>query len=276
MSRVRALPLLLAVALLLAGCASKEEPVAVNEVAPGIVSGTVTDAALTPLVGVNVSVEGTNESALTDAAGAFRLLLPPGEHLLLATFEGYRVAALRANVVSDATAALAFTLDPIPREEPSSMSLEAEGLLGCRVLVDAGGERTLVPCGQQDPNERTRLAFPVTTVDALGGAVVEVVWEPRSAAGRALAVTVSRGASEEALVLGASEGEGRAVISLPSRLLAEMAAGDELLVDVTPAGSLTDEEANVDAALVIQQPFTVYVTLFYRQEPPGGFSVLDG
>lgn len=267
---------LLIAAILLSGCTKPDEPVVASEVLPGVVMGTVTDVALVPLAGVNVTVEGANQSALTDATGAFRFELPPGEHVLLAALAGYKVGAQRASVASAQTAALAFVLEQLPKEEPYSVPQEANGLLGCRALLVASGEATDVPCGANDPNERARLEFPVDTVEELGGAVVEAVWEPSSSAGATLQLTVSRASGSELVPLGVAEGEERIAIALPARLLADLQAGESLVAELAAAGSLTDEEAGVDGAIVVQQPFTVYVTLFYRSEPPAGYSAVEG
>lgn len=272
---MRALPLLLVLAALAAGCAKPDEPVAANAVLPGLVVGTVSDAALTPLAGANVSVEGANQSMLADGSGAFRFTLPPGEHVLLASLAGYKVAALRANVVSDQTATLAFTLEPLPKDAPYRVAQEAKGLVGCRVLVERAGERTLVPCGAQDPNERTRADFAVDTVEELGGAVVELAWEPASQASGTMELVVSRAAGGKLVPIAASRGSGHVALPIPARLLGDLQPGDALVAEVTPAGSLTDDEAGADASVIAQQPFTLYVTLFYREEPPGGYSAMD-
>lgn len=57
----------------------------------GAVSGTVTDAgSLVPMQGVEVLVEGSERSAVTDENGAYRLReLPPGEYVLIFQSTGY-------------------------------------------------------------------------------------------------------------------------------------------------------------------------------------------
>lgn len=272
--RVLARSAWMAVAILLtaslAGCAKDDEPVAAQEVVPGHIVGTVTDVALLPLVGAAVRVEGTNLSAATDAAGGFGFELPPGEYLVLVELAEHKPAAQRASVASSSIASLAFALEAIPRIVPRVDVAEGAGFVACAVMVSNAGAQTDVPCGESDPNARTALEFGLSRTVGFEGVVVELVWEPATA-GDALALVVSKPGGEP-VELARAEGSGRVSVTLPPRLVEGM---DALRIDVGSAGGLTDDEATFDAGFALQQDFLVYVSQFYNQAPPAGYTAVQ-
>lgn len=272
----RAAVLALLVAPLLAGCASDEPAVSLETLSLGIIAGTVTDAALTPLEGAVVRIDGANESATTDASGAFALRVPPGEYLVLASYDAHRGGALRAAPGPGETARLAFTLAALPTERPEVVVAEQHGLISCGATVGLADQETDAACGGSDPNQRTSLRFGIDATHGLSGAVIEVAWEPSTEAAGRLRVLVSTGEGEAATLLAASEGDGHVLISLPARVLeGALAPGATLDIQVAPTGSLTDEEAGIDAGAAFQQPFAAYLSMFYHQAQPTGYSVLQ-
>jgi iron complex outermembrane receptor protein len=78
------------------------------------VSGAVRDTAGRPLAGAVISVAGGAANVRADADGAFRLLLPPGEHTLRVSQPGYEAATRRLRVSSDLTG-VDFDLAPLYR-----------------------------------------------------------------------------------------------------------------------------------------------------------------
>lgn len=265
----------LLVAAALAGCFGDGPELAASSVALGRIQGTVTDVGLRPLEGAQVRLDGTERSTTTDATGAFSFDVPEGEYLALATAPGHRGSAQRAHALASAPASLAFALAPLPTERPSVEVTEGKGLLACRALVEQGPERHEAACASNDPNERPALAFPVGP-EGLEGVVVELSWEPTSASARRLRLTVSTG-GDDPVALAVTEGAGHATVTLPARILEPLfAAGGELIVTASPAGSFTDEEATADVGLALQQPFVVYFSAFRHMAPPAGYTVLDG
>lgn len=266
---------LVALAPALAGCASNEASVSLDTLSLGTIAGTVTDAGLTPLAGAVVRLDGRNDSVSTDATGAFAFTAPPGEYLVLATLDGYRGGALRAAPGPGETARLAFALSLIPRERPDIVVAEQHGLISCGATVIVGEEAHPAACGGNDPNQRTRVAFTVGPTHGLAGAVVEVVWEPHSEAASWFEATVLSGEGDATAEIAGAAGERHVVISIPGRVLEGVITdGSTLVVDVAPTGSLADEEAGVDGGAVVQQEFTVYLSLFYFQTQPVGYSVV--
>lgn len=270
-----ALGLVLLAPLLLAGCASDEPAVALETLSLGTITGTVTDGSLKPLAGAEVRLDGANETTRTDEAGSFSLRATPGEYLVLASLDGYRGGALRASPGPGETARLAFVLAPIPTQTPEVVVAEQHGLLSCGATVVVAEEEHDAACGGSDPNARSRVAFPVDATDGLMGAVVEVEWDAHTELAGWFDVTVTTGEGDAATFLGASEGDGRVTISIPGRVLeGAVRAGSVLAVEVAPTGSMTDEEAGIDAGAVFQQPFVVYLSLFYHQVQPTGYTVV--
>lgn len=277
LARAFVLGLVLVAAPLLAGCTSDEPGVTLETLSLGTISGVVTDVGLKPLEGASVRLDGVNETVTTDATGAFSLRVQPAEYLVLASFEGHRGGALRAAPGAGETARLSFVLAPLPQEEPEVLVAEQHGLLSCGATLVVAEDSNSVACGGSDPNQRARVAFAVGQTHGLSGAVVEVTWEAHTATASWFDVTVSTGEAEAATILAKSEGDGGHVtISLPARVLeGAVTAGGTIGVEVAPTGSLTDEEAGIDAGAVFQQPFTVYLSLFYHHAQPGGYSVLQ-
>lgn len=268
-----ALGLALLISLLLAGCAKPDEPLTQESVPTGILSGVVTDVALSPLAGVNVTVADGNQSALTDAAGAFRFVLEPGEHLLVARLDGYENAAVRASVVPAQAIGVNVTLTPVPRETPRIESQEGKGLIGCALFVPGQPETA---CPSQDANAKPTVDFVVGDTNGLEGIVLELDWTPGSKTSETLALRVDLLDGETVHALAATEGTAPLSVTLPARVLdGKIASGHTLRLAAAPAGSLTDDEAGLDAGAALQQAFTAYASFFYHEAPPAGFSVIE-
>ncbi|HUR68541.1 MAG TPA: carboxypeptidase-like regulatory domain-containing protein [Candidatus Thermoplasmatota archaeon] len=265
------LALALVFVLVLAGCAKPDGAVEEHAIAPGTLAGTVTDLALTPIAGANVTVEGTNASALTDAAGSFTLELLPGEYVVLAMASDHQNGAMRASILSAQTSSLSFQLAPIVHIVPYNEVQEGEGYLACTILLVQGESRNTTECGESDPNDRPSVDFPLASANGLDSVVVELAWEPRTQAASSLHVDVWASAGEERIPVGTSEGASPLRVVIPARLVGR---GDALVVTASPAGGFTDEEAGVDFGAIVQQPFTAYATAFYHAPPPGGYSAI--
>lgn len=79
----------------------------------GVITGTVTDSALRPLGGVDVTVVGTSSRLATDSEGRFQLLqVAPGDFLVWVRRLGYQPASVVVNIGAADTLRLAFVLEP--------------------------------------------------------------------------------------------------------------------------------------------------------------------
>ena len=271
-SRRAVAPALVALLVALSGCTGEGAPAQTNAIVPGVLAGVVTDAALVAIADANVSVEGTDLTARTDASGAFRIELLPGEYVVLASHADHKTGALRASVLSAQEATLAFQLDAIPRIVPRVDVAEANGYLACGALVATSGERRALACGERDPNERAAVELPLGPLDGLHAVVVELAWTARTDAARVLRLELELRQGADVVALGATEGASPVTVSVPARLL-----GPGILVArAAPTGSFADEEAGADAGLVLQQPFTVYASSFYHDDPPAGYTARAG
>lgn len=275
---MRTLALALALALALGGCAKKGEDLQPDTIQTGVLSGVVTDAALTPLAGVNVTVtDAQNATMLTDGAGAFRFVLPPGEHVVVARLDGYNNGAGRADVLAAGVIALNLTLTPIPKVTPRVESLEGNGLIACALAVRNGGDVADQPCPSQDANARPEVSFDVMDTTGLAGAVIELAWTSGSKASDTLSMNLSIVNGDEVLAMGHAEGKSPLGLTVPGRLFeGKLAPGSQLRVGVAPTGSFADEESAIDLGAAVNQEFTAYLSLFYYAPPSAGFSVIQG
>lgn len=94
----------------------------------GIVSGTVTDYSTGErLAGVNVVIEGTNLTTVTDANGYYVITnVPPGEHKVRASLVGYsEVIVPGVSVIMDVTSPLDFALEQSVEVEEEVVVIEA-------------------------------------------------------------------------------------------------------------------------------------------------------
>lgn len=272
---MRLAALVVLAALLMAGCA-KPENVESAGLAAGVIEGVVTDPSQNPLEGAAVQIDGQNRTATTDKTGAFRFAVAPGEYLVLATLPGHRGEAQRAHPEAGGAVKLAFVLAPLPTEAPTVEVSEAHGLLSCAVAVKDSQGETVMTCGSQDPNERKELKLAQPAPGGLEGIVVELSWTPTTPGSRTLVLELLAGSGADAPLLARAEGAQHVALVLPLRVLQEgLPSGADLVARVAPAGSLTDEEAALDAGADVQQPFTLYMSAFYHAPPPGGYSAIQ-
>ncbi len=118
-------------------------------VAQGVITGRVTDEATnTPLVGVQISIEGSTVGSLTGADGRYRLEgVSPGTYMLRAVYIGFGPLTRRVSVASGETVTVDFALSV------TAISLD-------EVVVTATGEQ-----------RKREIGNAVATIDAT--AVVE-------------------------------------------------------------------------------------------------------
>lgn len=66
------------------------------------VTGMVRDSVTgEPLPAANIRIDGTTKGTITNADGVFRMSLPPGPYILIASFIGYRADTLKVNLTQD-------------------------------------------------------------------------------------------------------------------------------------------------------------------------------
>ncbi len=117
----------------------------------GILSGTVTAAAShQPLAGAAITVNGNNMT-LTDAAGAYRLVVPAGSYTVTLAASGFLTATAEVTVADGATLTLSSSLTEASGTPPTTTSLlgtvvdadSGQALSGVDVAVSGGTLRTV-------------------------------------------------------------------------------------------------------------------------------------
>lgn len=119
----------------------------------GIVAGIVTAAANNqPLAGVSVTLSGSsNATTLTDAAGAYRLVVPPGSFEVIVSAPGFLDATATATLAVGSTLTLSPSLTDASGTQPSTTGLygtvvdadTGQPLTGVDVAVSGGTLRTV-------------------------------------------------------------------------------------------------------------------------------------
>ena len=277
----------LLVAVLVSGCTGSgaptgpDVPVAAGEV---LVSGVVVDSAIRPIAGAAVQALGTDRSATTDAEGEFQLPLAPGAVVLEATHPRFAPARLDLQVTpgfaQSVVLSFAFTVDTAPY----STLVKFDGFIVCSLGVsvifsEECGEGVGTPVGRvgKQGNNAIRYDFQAESPE-LKTAVVEQVWEPTSSAGQQLSVvfatawTCEPACGGEAVGAGSVQGPSPLLLRADEEDLAPHLA-DPAAVFTTYTLALTDVAA---ANIVLNQPFQLFVSLFYRAPAPEGYSFVAG
>jgi hypothetical protein len=274
-------PLLVALLLLAAGCS---EPEAAPEPTPtaglAFLDGVVVDQAIRPVAGALVEVAGADVSATTGSDGAFRLELAPGSHLLQASHPSY--AALTQPVVLPESGlsglVLQFTLKAA--EGPYHLVTKYDGFIVCSlaasfVFSEECGEGVGTPAGRvgKQGNNAIRYDFQAESA-SLKTVVVEQAWEPTSDAGRELQFVFATAWTCEPACGGEAVGDGGAAGPSPLLLRVDEEALAPHLAD--PASVFTTYTLARTGAtasnLILNQPFQLFVSQFYRAAGPEGYS----
>jgi hypothetical protein len=277
---MRRLAAVLLAAVMLAGCSGgkgKDDGKAPGAAAPGalpMLHGFVFDPALRPLAGATVKVLDTNASATTDAEGFFGFDGLPVEQFLVivATKDGYQPSSKQVTLTAEQPVRLNFTMQPVPVQTPYVQTSKQNLLIECQLGVVANEQNHTQGCGSgtQDVDH-----WDVAVSPDLAGAVVEVFWDPTTAAASSV------GARLETLELGQLNlNLGEVVGESPLRLMVPQtvatryyASGGLMRLTVYAAPNSDETETGVGATLLFQQPLTAYASLFYVAPPDPSYSI---
>lgn len=278
--------------LALAGCAAdepsgKDRPQAEPGAGEGTVRGFVVDEAIRPVAGAAVAVRsavggaGAPVQAETDARGEFALALPAGAYLLEASHARFAPTRSEVQVAEGFESSVVLQFEFPAEMAPYHTTEKWDGFVVCSLSTPAFtseecGEGVGTPAGRvgKQANNLVRHDFGVDSTD-LQTLVVEVAWSPTSEAGTSLVVyTVSDWVCDpecDGNDLGTEHGTS------PIHHRVDRDALLEELEQPEPEFSvfvLADDEAGA-ATLVLNQPFQVFVSKFYRDAAPEGFSFLQ-
>lgn len=285
-------PVLLAAAVLavsLAGCSDAPAADAGDGVQVGagevLLEGVVVDAAIRPVPGAKVTAQAAGAAAAeatTGDDGAFAFALPPGAAVLEASHSAYAPVRHTVQLLDGAGAnprvVLQFSF--AASEAPYATVAKFDGFIVCSlglsvVFSEECGAGVGTPVGRvgEQGNNAIRFDFQPDS-PSLKTAIVEQAWTPTSEAGRQLAVVFATGWTCEPACGGEAVGEGSVQGSSPLLLRADEAdladhLADPASVYTTYTLALTD---TVAANVVLNQPFQLFVSLFYREPAPEGHS----
>jgi hypothetical protein len=196
---------LLAIVLLVSGCAQASDGVSGGQAASGgdaadpgasagppparagAAAGTVTDDEGYPLANVTVSPVGLSGSVRSDVGGAFMLAgLPAGPVTVSARLEGYVTQQRAVNVEEGATARLDFSLtpDPVQADRPYHETWTEDGFFDCSWRPTTSDSHCGYACtaaGCVNPLSslwtQTKDRFPVAVGPGVDSVLNELVWE---------------------------------------------------------------------------------------------------
>jgi Carboxypeptidase regulatory-like domain len=291
----RLLPLLICAGVLLSGCSSPpaEEEVPVQPgfedlnlkptASTGIIRGVVVDAAIRPVAGATVVLNGeAPKQATSTADGLFGFAdLAPGTYFLTVTKLGYFEAQQSAEVVAgiEEPPIVKVQLAVDVENQPFTELLTWTGFFGCGVGTNGGGGIGFNPCAVDNIacefadvcllNTANTHEFHFGASRLPDFAQAEMVWEGTQALGNEL--NLGWHESGTADFKGTS---GPSPLVLPATQEEILDAHDanitHLLVRVFPG-------SNTELTVTLQQTFDVYVTYFYGFVPREGWAfVTDG
>lgn len=269
--------------LLLAGCAGSDgeaqdgtkDPGA-NEEVTNAIEGTVLGDDQLPLEMAKVEILSLNVSIQTNSEGSYRFTnLAPRDYLVVASKDGYRTLTQRAIVKDQSIHQLDFVLDAKPLLEPSRETLDHVGLILCKAVYGTDPEAMEHhDCGEagepanNDPDHEFQIGPNAAQI------LVEAFWEPTTEGSKHLTLTVeSVGFGHQDLVFSSISGPSGIRVTIPQSIVEKYYPEGGALRTIMAAGpSITGDEAGADAGIALNQGFTFYVTVFYIEPGPPGFS----
>ncbi len=265
---MRTIALLLSITLLLAGCSSDTPPAEPTDPIPtkkvdtgpdmGAISGVVADATLSPIAGAVVKLKGTETVVTTDADGTFVFEdLSPGIVFIEASAPQYlpiqQQVTIEAGVVAKPIIQLPDDPTPVPFHSTITFSghMAASDIYVVYLLTYLVGNTTLCEC-----------IFTFGVTEGYKTAVLQGDWTPNidPTEDHALYWELWGGVDEE--------GHNAAYLAPLETLRSEGASfgasSGELWVQVS-SSEIPD----------VEQPFDGYLTLFYVEAAPSGWSLAN-
>ncbi len=259
----------------------------------GRISGVVLNDEALPVAGAEVAIDVLGLSTLTDADGLFALdRVPTGQYVVEVQAIGY-VPALRTVSLTEAEGLadveVRLEAEPDPVTPHKDVYIE-NGFISCSLTIPSAYETYYTqPCGW-DSHNAPAYVFPVNVNAGLVSVVLELEWTPttglngqvlRQALWKNVVCTELRcePTSFDSDVFGETQGESplKAVYgsqAAPLRKGLNLKEPDTL---VSMALVKNPDAATSDPTpgIVIQQPFTHYVTVFYNSEPAPDYTARD-
>ena len=281
----------MALLVLLAGCADDarpepagedEEPTLAATDETGVLRGVVIDEAITPVVGAPVTVTLNGEEVAvvtTDADGEFGLDgLEPGVYILRAEPEGFIANTGRATVVAgvDEPEVVKLVMQRDLQAAKFALQTVWDGHMVCAAT---GGNYCALPrlyTGIDPFNDNSIRLFYDEFVDVGRQPTFvqgEVVWESTQAVTPTLHTRWTAtnptlwSTGQWNYTFGTAAGESPIVFAIDQTMVDE----SRLAIDM----GVSLEMFATTPGIVLDQPFTVYITAFYGYTPPDGWRFVD-
>lgn len=275
-------------AVALAGCSGGPGPaVDPTDIPVGsgraVFAGVVVDEAIRPVEGAVVDVTDSGLNATTAEDGSFLLPVPVGDHLVEVRHASFAPVQQTISVPETGLRGFTLRLSLSASEAPYHMLLKYDGFVVCSLGVsvifsEECGEGVGTPAGRvgKQGNNNIRFDFQPES-PSLKTAVVEQVWTPTSDAGREMLILFNTKWTCEPACGGDAVGAGN--VQGPSPLLLRVDEADLAPHLEDPANVFTTYTlARNDATQVnvlLNQGFQLFVTLFYRESAPEGYSFVS-
>jgi carboxypeptidase family protein len=264
----------------------------------GGIEGLVIDDENNLIAGVQLGLQGTEALTESDSDGKFSFSnVLPGEHVILASRLGYEPGTANVVVVEGEVAAIDVVIVPIASIEPFSVLLSAEGIFGCGLSwrpavvysgVSACGLLGEVPTDTSQYDQFLLVWDLDKPTEQWMGNVFEMEWSSTQAAGKGLRFIweINGCANVGDVRFGDANGVSPLRLNESGEHVQEVLDGkscgsDEcgkescrvmsrVFSDIGTLGTA----APADVGVTLQQPFTQYLSAFYNEEPPVGFTAV--
>lgn len=279
---IRAAPTVALLALLVAGCLSDPAAPARATVAyppvddGGTVAGVTVDETAAPLAGVRVAIGSLEGTAFTDEDGRFVFLnVPAGARFVSASKLGYEGASLPVTVSGAGSIDVQIVMAAVTYVEPRTDLVVYQGMIACGVGANAQTFTYACPTGEYRSDTQTSVTSDVV------GLLEELVWSQATTTSTDQFRLVF-GFNEQCVNAQCTFEHEYADLEGPSPL---RAYADELPgVRDAPEGTSvpvfhriwvpTPEPAGL--AVMVNQGFTLYMTAFYGEAMPEGYTAVAG
>lgn len=228
----------------------------------GGIVGVVVDQAIRPVPNATVALqEDGNRTSAEDGSFSF-VGLAPGAYLLTASLEGSETQETSVDVLAGQLTQVRIFLTPIPKPEPYNLT---QPFTGFAQVTSAGDEGQLVEIVVQlltGESGCDRCTFQFEGGPRLRALVIEATMAPNS---------LPSGSNGFGYYMERNGSLASAAFALPNPMTHVVdypdMGGGSFVLTMYPSSEPVPE---------INKSFEVFVTLFYEQPPPEGFSTLDG
>lgn len=302
------------VLLLVAGCAEKPSGPSATEtmhddLPGGRIRGIVTDEALAPIANATVTIEGSDREARTGQSGRFEFVaVADGTWKISASASGYGLASKEIEVLDAALAEASFELVAIAVPDTSYYTTAIKSgriFCGADWRIDASAPQgPLAACGALYTTPANNIdSFAVTfdlssnNISAVRELVFETQWIPTQTFGSGLRVfweayqeiTPAYEFTENLRTFTHVEGTSPLWGAADYTDILDNVTGKKPSPEfcapngpckfwgrVFPHASTLGSESPVDFSTYVDQSYTHYVTEFYGDKSPAGFTALAG